>query len=195
MSAINLIVFLPNISYNKINCFKFNYSIHLMKFSVKIIFIFCFLLFAISTFKINVLLPSSFTSTAVQAEEIWDQQKGMDSVSKEFGADTDDPVDIRTIMVSLIKVFLTFLGIIFLVLIIMAGYKWMTAAGNEDQVKEAKSTLSRAIVGLIIIISAYAITEFILENLIHSTSDSPFGPNNADFDDLDKVDDAVKDMY
>ena len=61
----------------------------------------------------------------------------------------------------LIKTFLGLLGIIFIVLVVWAGYNWMTAGGNEDKVSKAKTTLTRAIIGLIITVSAYAITYFV----------------------------------
>jgi len=64
-----------------------------------------------------------------------------------------------------IQVFLGVLGIVFLVLMIFAGFKWMIANGNEERVKEAKQTLISAVIGLIIIILAYAITYFVFKNL------------------------------
>lgn len=58
------------------------------------------------------------------------------------------------------------LGIIFIVLMVVAGYNWMTASGSEEKVKEAKDTIKRAIIGLVIVIGSWAIWNFILENLI-----------------------------
>lgn len=63
---------------------------------------------------------------------------------------------------------LSLLGVIFVVLMVLAGYNWMTASGNEQKVDEAKSTLKRAIIGLVIVLGAWSIWRFILENLIDS---------------------------
>ena len=52
-------------------------------------------------------------------------------------------------------------GSIFLALVIYAGVMWMTAAGNEDRVNTAKKILQAAVIGLIIVVMAYAITNFI----------------------------------
>ncbi len=60
-----------------------------------------------------------------------------------------------------IKVLLGLVGIVFLILIIYAGYIWMLARGNEAEAQKAKDTLTRAIIGLFIVLSAYAITAFI----------------------------------
>ena len=67
-----------------------------------------------------------------------------------------------------IQVVLGFLGVIFLGLTLMAGFKWMTAGGNEEDIKKAQKTLKAAIIGLIIVLAAYTITYFVFLNL-------PFG--------------------
>ena len=68
---------------------------------------------------------------------------------------------IPVIVALIIQAFLGLLGVIFVVLIIYGGYLWMTARGNEQRVEKAKNTLQAAIIGLVIVISAYAITSFI----------------------------------
>jgi len=61
----------------------------------------------------------------------------------------------------IINVVLGFLGIIFLILIIYAGFLWMTAAGNDDAVGRAKKILINSTIGLVIVIAAFAISSFI----------------------------------
>jgi len=56
---------------------------------------------------------------------------------------------------------LTMLGIIFVILIILAGFNWMTAAGDEAKVTKAKETIRHAIIGFIIVASAYAIYNYV----------------------------------
>lgn len=73
--------------------------------------------------------------------------------------------EVGDIAALVIKAFLSLLGIIFVSYTIYAGYKWMTASGDEEKVRAAKDTLQRAIIGLIIIIAAYAITYFVFANL------------------------------
>ncbi len=68
----------------------------------------------------------------------------------------------------LISTLLGFLGVIFLILIIYAGLLWMTAAGNEDKVKKAQGILMSSVIGLIILLSAYAISYFVISNLQNS---------------------------
>jgi hypothetical protein len=56
---------------------------------------------------------------------------------------------------------LAFIGVIFFILVIYAGFKWMISSGNEKAVGEAKSLLISAVIGLIIVLSAYSITAFV----------------------------------
>ena len=60
---------------------------------------------------------------------------------------------------------LSLVGVIFLVLMIYGGITWMTASGNDKQVEKAKGTISRAAIGLIIVILAYAITFFVVNRI------------------------------
>ncbi|MFA6551173.1 MAG: pilin [Patescibacteria group bacterium] len=73
--------------------------------------------------------------------------------------------DISGVAATIINGFLAILGIIFLVYMIHGGYLWMSAAGNDDQVRKAKDEIRNAIIGLIVIVAAYAIISFVLDAL------------------------------
>ena len=73
--------------------------------------------------------------------------------------------DLASIVGVVIQAFLSLLGVLFLVYMLYGGYNWMVAQGDEDKVKKAKETIQRAIIGLIIIIAAYAITYFVFGSL------------------------------
>lgn len=68
---------------------------------------------------------------------------------------------IQTKAGQIIGTVLSFVGVIFLILMIVAGVRWMTAQGNDQQVTKAKDQLINAIIGLVIIFAAYAITNFV----------------------------------
>ncbi len=86
-------------------------------------------------------------------------------VAKSGGYATSNP-DALTIVALVIRAALSLLGIIFIIILIIAGFGWMTAGGNEEKVKKSSSSLKRAIIGLLISISAWAIWSFLLERLI-----------------------------
>ena len=72
----------------------------------------------------------------------------------------------------IIRIGLGFLGVIAVVIILLGGFKWMTAGGNEDKVKDAKKLIFSGITGLVIILSAYAIASFVISSLVGATSTS-----------------------
>ena len=69
----------------------------------------------------------------------------------------------------LITAVISLLGVIFLGLMIYGGYIWMTARGEEEKVKKSQDIIRAAIIGLIIIIAAYAITKFVEAYIIQSS--------------------------
>jgi len=77
--------------------------------------------------------------------------------------------DLPVLVGRFINVFLSVLGIIFVVLVVYAGFLYMTAGGNEDGVKKAKRLLAQAIIGIVIIVTAYAISTFIIDQLVTAT--------------------------
>ncbi len=78
--------------------------------------------------------------------------------------------DPRNIAAQIINVILGFLGIIAVVIILLGGFKWMTAGGNEDKTGEAKKLIVAGVIGLLIIIASFAIASFVLKQLINATN-------------------------
>lgn len=77
--------------------------------------------------------------------------------------------DIRVVVARIIRVALGLLGIVALLLILYAGFLWMTAGGNEEQIATAKKFLLNTVIGLAIILSAYAIVSFVISRLLAAT--------------------------
>lgn len=69
--------------------------------------------------------------------------------------------DLFTIVTNIITVALNFLALIFLIMVLFAGLRWMTSGGDEEKVQEAKQTLKNAIIGVIIIFISQAIVQFV----------------------------------
>ena len=83
------------------------------------------------------------------------------------GLTKDDP---RLVVARIINVALGILGTIAVVLIVYAGFLWMTAGGNDEQAGKAKSIIFASIIGLVIILSAYAISIFVVKNVYEATT-------------------------
>ncbi|MBI5254494.1 hypothetical protein HY932_01800 [Candidatus Falkowbacteria bacterium] len=77
--------------------------------------------------------------------------------------------DLRTGIGGIIKVALSFLGVIAIVIVLIGGFKYMTAGGKDEKTKDAKNWIISGIIGIAIILSAYAITTFVVEKLVGAT--------------------------
>ncbi|MDO8592854.1 MAG: hypothetical protein Q7R92_03765 [bacterium] len=76
-----------------------------------------------------------------------------------------DKIGLSNVIGAVVQGALGLIGTIFLILMLYAGYNWMTARGEEEKVTKAKDTLTRAIIGIIIVIGSYAIWAFIFSAL------------------------------
>ncbi|MFA4833258.1 MAG: pilin [Patescibacteria group bacterium] len=95
----------------------------------------------------------------------------------QIGLSDQDP---RITIAKVIQAALGFLGIIAVVLIMYAGWLWMTSEGNEEKIEKAKSILKNAVIGLVIILSSFAIASFILNKLMGATGGRGGGGDGGD---------------
>jgi len=119
------------------------------------------LVLIISFFLIQLIVASNINTVQAQTT-LWDSQNGMGAgsrISRAFGADATNPIEIVWL---LIRIFLGFLGVIFMVLLLLAGYKYMTARGEEEKAREALTSIRHSVVGLLIVLSSYAISYFVV---------------------------------
>ncbi len=115
-----------------------------------------FALLAISC--VLVLAPSASTQGIID-----DIGKELGSAAGEEGAgfnveSSSDNIDLRIKIAVIIRYALSFVGTLFVALMVYAGILWMTAGGNDDQVGKAKKLIFQAVIGLFIVFSAYTIT-------------------------------------
>lgn len=76
--------------------------------------------------------------------------------------------DPRLILAELINVFIGFLGLIFLILILRAGFLFMISGGDKEKTANAKRSIANALIGLILILSAWAITTFSIDTILNA---------------------------
>lgn len=109
---------------------------------------------------LTIALPSNAANI-----DLWGGKK--DDVQSGLGVGNRDP---RDIIVSAINVAMGFLGIIAVGIILMGGFKWMTAQGNEKGVEEAQTMIKNGVIGLIIILAAFGIANFVVNSAMKVTS-------------------------
>lgn len=81
----------------------------------------------------------------------------------------NSPDTLVTWIGKLIGFIIGFLGVLLVLYIIWAGFLWMTAAGEAKNVDKAKTMIKQSVIGIIIIFAAYAITNFVMANLVNIT--------------------------
>jgi len=102
-------------------------------------------------------------------DRIVDEQEGGLGQIGETVFGEERPRSIGEVVARVIRYLLTFLGIIFIILIIFGGFTYMTAMGDDSKIGSAKSIIISATIGLAIILMSYSISYFILQNLTEAT--------------------------
>lgn len=118
--------------------------------------------------KIKLLIITSFLCflpSLVFAQPALDKLKTVGETNGPY-ENVSDPQDFLYETVgNIISIFSAILAIIFIILIILAGFHYMTAQGDENKISQSLKTIYHAVIGLVIVISSYAITMFILNRL------------------------------
>jgi nitrate reductase NapE component len=91
---------------------------------------------------------------------------GINEVENSVELGNKDP---RETVGQIINVAMLFLGIIAVGIILVGGFKWMTAGGNDEKVGEAKKLMGSGVIGLVIVLAAWGIASFILDQLVNAT--------------------------
>ncbi len=96
--------------------------------------------------------------------------QGVDPGLQEVGSVVQlSAADPRVIAARIINVVLGLLGIIMVSLMVYAGFLWMTAGGNADQLERAKNIIRNAIIGLIIVMMSWAIATYVIRAIFGAT--------------------------
>jgi amino acid transporter len=123
---------------------------------------------------ISILIATSLILVSEShAETIFDRMQGaITGVSLPGGGDVEAKA--QSMIGTIINGFLSLVGVFFLILVIYGGFQWMNARGREEEIKKAKDIVRSAIIGMIIVMSAYAIAYFV-SNALQSAAKSPRG--------------------
>jgi len=73
--------------------------------------------------------------------------------------------DLNSMIGSTVGAALSIISVIFFILMIYGGFRWMTARGSEENTKKSLEIIFSSIIGIIIIVSAYVVTKFVLESV------------------------------
>lgn len=107
-------------------------------------------------------LATSAGLNLLDGGKLADQEIAEDAFQKSAGfAESTGKTMLPTAVALVINVFIGLLGTLFIILIVVSGYNWFSAQGDTKKIDTAKARMINAVIGLIIIVSAYAITVFV----------------------------------
>ncbi|OGL74358.1 hypothetical protein A3E39_03375 [Candidatus Uhrbacteria bacterium RIFCSPHIGHO2_12_FULL_60_25] len=111
---------------------------------------------------VSLALAASIPRIVFAQEFLKNVQGGAKTAAEPSGLATGP--ELPVLIGNLIGAALGLVGVVLLVMLIYAGFLWMTAGGNTETVKKAQQQIKNAIIGLIIIAASYAITSFVLQS-------------------------------
>ena len=85
-----------------------------------------------------------------------------DTVGGTFGLGTQN---LYATLTGIVNVLLGFLGVLAIIVILVGGFKWMTSGGSEDKVAGARQMIIAGVIGLAIILAAFAVVQFVVANV------------------------------
>lgn len=110
-----------------------------------------------------------------QARDWWGeaQDAGLNKIGDTAYKESGTPNDIRVVAANIIQVFLGLFGTIFVILVVIGGFKYMIASGDKEKVSTAIGYIRNGIIGLLITLAAYAIGLYVTRNINWATDARP----------------------
>lgn len=118
-----------------------------------------------STKKITIFLAAFlmlFTLAAPTYAQINPQNTGLTETAREAGLG-EEPVSLPLVVGRVISIAFGLLGLLVAIFIIYGGFIWLTARGDTAKVQKAQSMITQAVIGAFIVLAAYSITYFVIQ--------------------------------
>mgnify|MGYP007123661035 CR=1 FL=1 len=131
-------------------------------------------LFIILFFLFNLFFAISLTHAAQEVDYKALVKTQLDATAGETGAQFGEAQDPRMIVANLIVVMLSSLGVLFVIMVVYAGYLWLTSGGNEEKTSKAKKILFYSVLGMVVTMSSLGITLTISRYLFKTTVDGEY---------------------
>lgn len=118
---------------------------------------------------------SGFNKGLNQTNNLDTKQKCLDAGGKTFNAakqcldDNGNPFtgdSVATSIKKVINILLYIAGIIAVIYVVIAGFRYVTSNGDSGAITKAKNTVIYALIGLAVAVMAYAIVNFVLDNIV-----------------------------
>ncbi len=119
----------------------------------------------VASFCLFVIVPQLVTASVID-----DYKSSINTTATKAGIQDSSFSSPQEVAGKVARQVVSLVGVIFLVLMIWAGTLWMTAGGNQERIDEARKIIIAAVIGLILVAMAYAITRFVGQTLLNGSS-------------------------
>lgn len=92
------------------------------------------------------------------------QSTGLEATAGQAGYGSQ-PVEVTTVIGRIIAIGIGLLGLVLFIFIVYGGIIWMSAQGDPQKVTKAQGMITNAVIGMIIVMAAYAISNFVITQL------------------------------
>ncbi len=125
------------------------------------------LVLLISVIQLSIFFNFSQAQVDPTTEQLLQRSVGMNEIKVVYNHSDQatDRLDIRVMIVRIVNVSLGLLAAVFLLLVVISGYQYLTAGGNQEQTKKAMDQIKNSLIGLIIVTLAWSVSFFILIRL------------------------------
>ena len=113
------------------------------------------------------LIAGSVAALAVPAIASAQTSFSIESVGSQLGLGT---ADLKQTVLNILNLVLGLLSLVAVIMVIIGGFTWLTAGGNEEKVDKAKKIISAAVIGLIIVLLAWAVVIFVARTTANVTA-------------------------
>lgn len=110
------------------------------------------------------------------ADSVDEAQKGINAAS---GGQSDRKLE--TVIANIVRILAWIVGVAAVIMLIIAGLRYITAGGDAGGLQAAKNTIIYAIVGLIIAIFAQVIINFVMSRITRGSEDEGGGEEESLF--------------
>lgn len=112
---------------------------------------------------LSIVSNFSFASFTHAKKTLNDATNNLNTISNKTGITESEITNVAGSVVGMIFIIV---GLIFFVLMVYAGVRWMTARDKAESVEKARNTMIAAVIGLVILLAAYAVTNFLQTSII-----------------------------
>ncbi|MBI2589009.1 hypothetical protein HYW35_02280 [Candidatus Saccharibacteria bacterium] len=115
---------------------------------------------------IPILIPASALAAVDCSQPNLSSKQAIQCGTQGASGSDQDPsaagTNIDNTIAKFVNVFSVIIGVIAVVMIIVGGFRYITSAGNTEKLTQAKNTIMYAIIGLVVVALAQAISSFVL---------------------------------